>query len=194
MIKKDQARLEEVYPEAQKAKVKEAKQAEAQKALNVMATAGDKLSKEDAKSLTKIIKGANEADEKDDMEKEIAQEVKKQSDAAATKEKLDIAMAKQQKVEAEEKAEDAKQEEAREARKKEADEAAAKAEKSLKDAGKALTDAKNAKIAQGVPAEKLQPNLEARGMFKNLSPDLSYVADKTMAKKSNTTTTNPKPT
>lgn len=159
-----------------------------------MATAGDKLSKEDAKSLTKIIKGANEADEKDDVEKEIAQEVKKQQDAAATKEKLDIAMAKQQKVEAEEKAEDAKQEEARQERKKEADEATAKAEKSLKDASKALSDAKASKIAQGVPAEKLQPNLEARGMFKNLSPDLSYVPDKTMAKKSNTTTTNPKPT
>ena len=31
-------------------------------------------------------------------------------------------------------------------------------------------------------------------MFKNLSPDLSYVPDKTMAKKSNTTTSDTKPT
>ena len=159
-----------------------------------MASNADKLSKEDAASLSKIIKAGSEADDKEDQEAEIEKEVAKQQELAASKEKVAIANAKKEKIEAEEKAEEAKTAASREERKKAADEAAAQAQKSLKDANKALSAATASKLAQGVPAEKLQPSLEARGMFKNLSPDLSYVPDKTMAKKTNTTTSATKPT
>jgi len=74
-----------------------------------MSTMGEKLTQEDAKSLSKIIKAAEESDDKEDMEKEIAKEVTKQQEGAEAKEKLALAMAKQNKIEAEEKAEDAKQ-------------------------------------------------------------------------------------
>jgi len=36
--------------------------------------------------------------------------------------------------------------------------------------------------------------MEARGMFKSLSPDLSYVPDPAIQKKDNTTSTTSKPT
>jgi len=40
----------------------------------------------------------------------------------------------------------------------------------------------------------MQPHMEARGMFKSLSPDLSYVPDPAIQKKDNTTSTTSKPT
>jgi len=57
---------------------------------------GDKLSKDDAKALAKIVREAEHVnkDEKEGTEKEIAKEVAKQSDAAASSEKVTLALAK----------------------------------------------------------------------------------------------------
>lgn len=82
-IKKDQARLEEVFPDTAKAAIKEHKQKEAQKALNAMSTMGSKLSPGEAHTFIKIIKEGEAEDGNDDMEKEIAKEVKKQQEANA---------------------------------------------------------------------------------------------------------------
>jgi len=52
----------------------------------------------------------------------------------------------------------------------------------------ALEMASNKAGTIAVDATKLQPHLEPRGMFKMLSPDISFVADGAMEKKVNTTT------
>ena len=56
VIWKDQARLEEIYPDSARTEVKYSKQDEAKKALGVITAVGDKLSRSDSDALTKIVK------------------------------------------------------------------------------------------------------------------------------------------